>query len=321
LSPVGEHNWDNDRLRVGPWVAGLDGRHREEPVDALPRLRGGIGTAGRRRARTERYLGHDPVRDPQGPAASAPEGVEPHLRHGDFETMPSAAADVPTIPEPGHRPAARRLWVTGAIVVAAAAVAIPVALRSSTPEPARQGGTIYAVASATTAAAADPLPTSTSTPTPEGSASRAASHPSQSTTPVKYGPVGYEAEAPSNILTGAASVTAYPGSSDGQVVANIGRWGPGAKRTGTLSFPNVTAPRDGVFTLTLYLVGNTDPAAQTAVISVAGTAAASVTAPAGSTCCVIRAVRVALKKGTNTIDIGNPQGRAPSVDRLIVSQP
>jgi hypothetical protein len=105
------------------------------------------------------------------------------------------------------------------------------------------------------------------------------------------------------------------------VVANIGHWGPGAKRSGTLSFPDVTVPTDGVFTLTLYLVGDADSAAQTAVISVSGTAAASVTVPAGSTCCMTRAVQVALKRGVNTIVIDNPDGHSPSVDRLVVSLP
>jgi hypothetical protein len=105
------------------------------------------------------------------------------------------------------------------------------------------------------------------------------------------------------------------------VVANIGRWGPGAKRTGTLSFPDVTVPADGVFTLALYLVENADPAAQTIVISVAGAAAVSVTVPAGSNCCVTRTVQVTLTKGANTIVIGNPDGRAPSIDRIVVSRP
>jgi hypothetical protein len=116
-------------------------------------------------------------------------------------------------------------------------------------------------------------------------------------------------------------VSSYPGSSGGKIVANIGRWGPGAKRSGTLSFPDVTVPADGVFTLSLYLVGNADAAAQTMVISVSGAAPISVTVPAGSSCCVTRTVQITLTKGANTIVFGNPDGHAPSIDRILVSRP
>jgi hypothetical protein len=211
--------------------------------------------------------------------------------------------------------------VIAAVVAVVGAAAIPLAVRSSTPRSDRHNGATDAVAGApTTATSPRDLPTTS--PTPEVSASQAASHSaSASPEPSTYGPVGYEAEAPSNILTGAASVSSYPGSSGGKVVTNIGRWGPGAKRSGTLSFPDVTVPADDVFTLTLYLVGNTDPAGQTIVITVSGAAPVSVTVPAGSNCCVARTVRITLAKGANTIAFGDPDGHAPSIDRIVVSRP
>jgi hypothetical protein len=132
--------------------------------------------------------------------------------------------------------------------------------------------------------------------------------------------VSYEAEAASNILSGAASVSPYPGSSGGQIVQNIGDWGPGAKRRGTLAFPDVAVPADGVYTLTVYAVGD-DGSARTGVITVSGTAPVTLSVAATAACCTTEAIKVPLTKGLNTITFGNPDGHAPSIDRIVVSLP
>ncbi|WP_203920438.1 hypothetical protein [Rugosimonospora africana] len=134
-------------------------------------------------------------------------------------------------------------------------------------------------------------------------------------------PVSYEAEAPSNILTGAASVTTYPGASGGRIVENVGTWGPGAKRRGTLTFPDVAAPTDGTYTLTLYYVDTDGTSTSTAAIAVAGGETVTVTLESASTCCATKAVKIALSKGNNRITFSNPDGQAPSIDKVIIGRP
>jgi hypothetical protein len=202
-------------------------------------------------------------------------------------------------------------------VAVSAVAAIPLLSGTSSPRQ-DQGGAApnTATGGPTAATSAEGLSSST----PEVSPSRAVSQPpSRSPSPARYLQVSYEAEAGLNILSGAASVSDYPGSSGGKIVENIGRWGPGPKRTGTIAFPNVAIPADGVYTLTLYAVGSDDGAAQTAVISVSGTATVAVTVAGGPACCLINTVKVNLKKGMNTITFGNPDGRAPAIDKIIIS--
>lgn len=317
---MGWDDWDGDRLRVGPWVPGSDGRHRGKPPDVEPHPSRIGRTTGRPPAHGEGSPEHDPVGSTQTPEAGAPGGdPEWEPSRGSSETSPGAEAGTASIPAPGRGSVRRGVWAIGVVVAVVGATIIALALRSSTPQPFRQNGAPDAIAGGPTTATS---PRDRATPTPEVSASHAASHPpSASPDTQRYGPVGYEAEAASNNLTGAASVSSYPGSSGGKIVANIGRWGPGAKRSGSLSFPDVTAPANDVFTVTLYLVGNADPAAETMVISVSGAAPVSVTVPAGSNSSLAMTVRVALVKGTNTIAFGNPDGRAPSLDRIAVSRP
>ena len=319
---MGGDDWDGDRLRIGPWVPGLGGRDGAAPADVEPHPLSGNSTAGRPRPRAKGSGEHDSVPNPRDHAAGpAGDDAEPEAFQGKPETRPVAEVGAPGVHAArGRRPlGGRRLWVIGAIVAVVGVTLIPLALRSSTPRNDRQNGTTNAIAGTPTTVTAT---SEQATPTPEISASQAGSRPpSPSPDAAKYGPVGYEAEAASNILTGAASVSSYPGSSGGKVVANIGRWGPGAKRSGTLSFPDVTVPANDVFTLVLYLVGDADPAAQTIVVSVSGAAPVSVTVPPGSSCCVTRTVQVTLAKGANTIVLGNADGRAPSIDRMVVSRP
>jgi hypothetical protein len=221
-------------------------------------------------------------------------------------------------PRRGWRPPGRRLAIAGAAILAVSAVAaISVVLGTSSSRQDQPGAGPHAVPGGPTAATAAG---SLVTPTDVASPGQSASHPqSRSPSPPRYLPVSYEAEAGSNILTGAASVTDYPGSSGGKIVDNIGKWGPGAKRTGTIAFPNVAVPADGAYTLTLYAVSSTDAAAQTTVISVAGAATATVTLAGGSGCCLTTTVRVNLLKGTNTITFGNPDGRSPAIDKIVLS--
>jgi hypothetical protein len=55
------------------------------------------------------------------------------------------------------------------------------------------------------------------------------------------------------------------------------------------------------------------------VVSIAGGGSLSVTVTGSSTCCASKAVSVTLRKGVNQITFGNPDGHAPSLDKIMVS--
>jgi hypothetical protein len=239
------------------------------------------------------------------------------------------AGDPPDDPvdEPGRhrgrrragRLSARGWMVTIALLaVVGTALAVPFALRSSPPGP--HDGTATGTGNA--AAPAQTATEALSTASPgESGGPLASGSPSLKPNPLTYGPVSYEAEAASNVLGGAASVAPYPASSGGSVVQNIGYWGPGAKRHGTLTFPNVAVPADGTYTLTVYAVGPDDGSPLTAVITLSSGAKVTVTVAGGPACCTTKAVRVSLTKGLNTVTFGSPEARAPSIDKIVIGMP
>ncbi|GAA3205837.1 hypothetical protein ACFO1B_33820 [Dactylosporangium siamense] len=172
------------------------------------------------------------------------------------------------------------------------------------PTPAEATRAPSTVASATTASA-----TTTST----------RSSP-RSSPPVTFGPVTYEAEAPGNTRGGSAWVDRYPGASGGSIVRNIGDWGS-RDGDGFLRFENVTVPVAGTYTLRLFHVNIDNERTRTAVVTVAGRDPQRVTLTGGSTCCTGSTLKVQLRKDGNTITVSNPDGHAPSVDRIVLSLP
>lgn len=157
---------------------------------------------------------------------------------------------------------------------------------------------------------AEAAPSSPSKPSP--------STASVTTAPPKFGPVTFEAEAPGNALGGSAWVDRYPGASGGSIVRNIGDWGG---RDGFLSFQHISVPAAGTYTLRLFHVNIDNERTRTAVITVAGRDPQRVTFNGGSTCCTGSALKVQLRKGDNTITVSNPDGHAPSIDRIVLSRP
>jgi VCBS repeat-containing protein len=124
--------------------------------------------------------------------------------------------------------------------------------------------------------------------------------------------VSYEAEAAT--LAGSARVTSYDGASGGRIVRNLGAW---HGREGTLRFA-VTAPDDGQYEITFFYVYLNDDTGQSVVVTVSGAGPIAVTATGGSSCCASQAVVLALRRGPNAITFGNPNGAAPSLDRIVI---
>jgi|GEM_PF-3958433 len=131
-------------------------------------------------------------------------------------------------------------------------------------------------------------------------------------------PVAYEAEAPGNTLGGSAWSDAYPGTSGGRLVRNIGAWGM-PRGPGTLRFNGVTVPAAGPYRLTYFAVHLDNEPTRTLVITVTGGSAQTVTVTASSACCAGASVTVTLAAGSNSITFGNPAGHGPSIDRITVA--
>ncbi|MET7396331.1 hypothetical protein ABZS66_22905 [Dactylosporangium sp. NPDC005572] len=218
----------------------------------------------------------------------------------------------------GHRrenASARRrwIWVVTALVTLCVVIAVSVAMRSSSPDDRSAGGGEPDVIPSGPATAGTPSSSAGADPSQNASPS-----PSHSSARPPFQPIVLEAESGSAELGGPAQIVPYTGASGGSIVQNLGRLGPGAKKTGTLTFPDVTVPNDGTYTLTLYLVTNDS---RTAVVSVAGGSPIKITVAGGAKCCSRSVVTINLKKGRNSVTFGNPDDRAPSVDRIMISAP
>jgi hypothetical protein len=138
--------------------------------------------------------------------------------------------------------------------------------------------------------------------------------PSRSPRP-SMAPLTLQAEA--GQVSGSAQVDAYPGASGGRIVRDIGRWGPG--RPGALRFSRVTVPADGTYVLTFFFLNTDGEAKRTAVVTVGAEHAVSVTVTGSAVCCGSARLTVHLQAGENTITFGNRDGRAPSIDRILIS--
>ncbi|MFD0577064.1 carbohydrate-binding protein [Dactylosporangium darangshiense] len=243
---------------------------------------------------------------------AAPDPVDVEVEDDDGNATP-APPDHRREGGGGHR----RLWVAAGGLVLCAAIAATVATCS-----APSGNRGIAGQEAVIAPGSEPATVEESADGGEAHLDRRASPtPSRASTRPAFQPIGLEAETASAELGGPAEIVAYAGASGGRIVQNLGRQGPGAKRNGTLTFADVAVPSDGTYTLTLYLVNSGTGGSGTAVVTVAGGGSVSVTATGGADCCVRTAVAINLKKGPNSVTFGNPDGRAPSLDRIVISAP
>ncbi|MFF5225933.1 hypothetical protein [Dactylosporangium sp. NPDC000521] len=307
---------DAEPLRVPPWLAGL-GADPDRPAGAF-------------------RPDPDDAPDPADTAAPVPTIQDDRV---PADETPGGAADWAAAPgrdgwhvaeEPSEL---RGLWVSwrSRLIVAgvAAAVSLLVILLVSVlfgdADPGRRTAT-----PAGTAPSRPPAPPPTDapsmSPTPAATTSAPRPAPPSATAvrttaePPKFGPVTYEAEAPGNTLGGSAWVDRYPGASGGSIVRNLGDWGS-RDGDGVLRFATVDVPVAGTYTLKLFHVNIDNERTRTAVVTVAGSDPQRVTLTGGSTCCTASTLKVQLRKGGNTISVGNPDGHAPSVDRIVLSLP
>jgi hypothetical protein len=133
------------------------------------------------------------------------------------------------------------------------------------------------------------------------------------TTTADGGPTTYEAESPSNTIAGGAGVYSCSGCSGGAKVGYLGG-------TGTLTFPDVSAPTTGIYLLTVsYVDGDTS---RVAVVTVNGTPIELPTAGTGDNNWGVPqtvTIPVPLNAGSgNSIEFGNPNGYVADIDKIAV---
>jgi hypothetical protein len=209
----------------------------------------------------------------------------------------------------------RLLWSLAALsAVVATLLTVRAATEDHRARGPEEGDVIPSVAPAASASGSGASPAGASR-----SAGRTPSPSLSKSVSVPFLPIELEAEAASAERAGAAEVVPYAGASGGRIVRNIGRSGPGAKKIGSITFIGVTVPESGAYAMTLYVVHDDGGSSHTAVISVAGGGSVTVTTAAGTACCAHTTIMITLKKGRNAVTIDNPDGRAASVDRIVIS--
>jgi alpha-galactosidase len=136
------------------------------------------------------------------------------------------------------------------------------------------------------------------------------SNPTPTTAPPPPPKMTYEGDGSDATIGGGASIADCVACQDGKKVGYIGEGG-------TLTFNDVSAPADGMYTINIgYLNG--DSSARSALITVNGAAPLPVTFPPTGSFDVIgyQPVTVQLKNGANTLEISNPNGWAPDISGL-----
>jgi len=119
----------------------------------------------------------------------------------------------------------------------------------------------------------------------------------------------YEAEAAGNTLTGGAVRSGCAACSSG---GKVGWLGMGAG----LRFNGVTVPHDGTYTLKVGY-SNGDAADRTATLKIDGAAPVVLSfPPTGGDRTGVATATVRLTAGSHTLELGNPTGWAPDIDRI-----
>jgi hypothetical protein len=122
----------------------------------------------------------------------------------------------------------------------------------------------------------------------------------------------YEAEAAGNTLTGTAAVSSCSACSGGSKVGYVGNNG------GTLQWNGVNVAAAGTYTVTVsYLSGE----ARSAQLRVNGGAPVTLSFPSTGSWTAVGTVQtqVSLNAGNNTIQVSNPTGWAPDLDRIQIA--
>jgi hypothetical protein len=111
------------------------------------------------------------------------------------------------------------------------------------------------------------------------------------------------------------------------VVSKIGKWDSNPAGVATFT---VTVPSAGQYTMTVYYVLTRDVSRDAQITVTAGSSSTTRTVnflnterPGSPATCVDPQppMSVDLTRGTNTIRFANPNGKAPTLDKIVISRP
>jgi hypothetical protein len=321
--------------RSGADASGERAAAGEAPVAEVPiGSRGAAESSGQHRADD----GHD------GPAgateAAGAELVRPGPYVIDADSWESELASPRNEAYHGRRRAkvpALRLWIMIGVVLAGltAAIGIPLALRSSpapdhvgappvmvdgvTGPPSTEGGMLPAVSSP--AGSPTPSPTRRSpsprpAPVPPTTAGPTAPTATPSPTPPPFEAITLQAEAAAR--AGSAQPLSNACEHDGlTVVRGIGDWG--SDPDGTVTFGPVTIPSAGDYVMTVHYITSNSSGSRNLVVTLNG-AATSHSFPNTSCDPRTRQITLTLEAGAQTMVFGNPDARAPSIDKIVIAR-
>jgi hypothetical protein len=154
---------------------------------------------------------------------------------------------------------------------------------------------------------------------PDVRASIASTAPATHAPPPPRLPATYQAEADTTTLGGSARVVAYPGASGGSVVRDVGAWSA-SSQPGTVTFNNVVVATAGSYSLTVYFVDIDDDNDLGLTVTISGGNTVTIPISGPSRCCATKTITVTLAAGSNTIILGNPNGHAPAIDKIVLSR-
>ena len=75
----------------------------------------------------------------------------------------------------------------------------------------------------------------------------------------------------------------------------------------------------GTYLLTFFYVHLDGDPVRSVVVTVSGSAPVELTVTGSDTCCSAARLRVTLLQGSNTITFSQPDGHAPSLDKIVIS--
>jgi hypothetical protein len=265
-------------------------------------------------------LSRSKVSDPARPGPTA-------LADDSWDDSP--AIDAGTVPP--RRPTALRgrHWIALILVLAA------VGALASTPfvPGTRPAASVYARpgGSSTYVNEATPVPVENATPVPssppmstghvvkEAPGANSASPGGSSTAGgTSFTTVTLEAE--NGVLTGSASIlNGYPGASGAKIVYRVGDWDDTSP--GTLTLNGIVFPAAANYTMTIYYVNLIPQLPIRAQITVSGTSPFWIDFHDWNVnCCRTAAVTLAVPAGSRSITVGNATGRAPWIDKIVISR-
>lgn len=165
------------------------------------------------------------------------------------------------------------------------------------------------------ASAATPGSTATSgSPRPADSATghRVGAAPSRSAAPSSPPPRAYEGDASGTVLAGGAQAGWCGACPDGRKIRFIGEGG-------TLTFPNVSAPVPGDYTMTVVFTDGDTSGGRTAVVSVDGRDTNVYFAGNGDwNSPQTLTMTVYLTAGQNAVEFSNPANVAPDIAEIVI---